>query len=305
MNATTTVDTADQRNQWILLGVLCGVLVFVYWNTLTIAAGNWNSPQYSHGYLVPLFAAILLWFRREPLEEPDVSARWAGVGLLSAGLLMRLAAASVHMVIPDMVSFLPSLAGVFLLVGGWSTVRWAFPVVAFLFFMFPLPDVLERGLLTPLQEFATICSNFLLQTLGMSAYREGNRILLGDLQMGVVDACSGLRMLTIFMALACAISLVTVRPWWEKLIIILSSLPIALFVNIIRITVTGILHRTVGSEIANAVFHDLAGWVMMPMALGLLYLELQMMSLLLIDDEEDDYADAAMDVAMPGVAPRA
>src|SRR6185312_7030385 len=134
--------------------------------------------------------------------------------------------------------------------------------------MYPLPGMVERGLLDPLQRVATICSTYALQTLGVAAHRSGNHIILGELRLGVVDACSGLRMSTIFLALAVAITLVTERPWWERITIILSAVPIALIVNVIRITVTGILHRTVGTQIADAVFHDLAGWIMMPMAMG-------------------------------------
>jgi exosortase/archaeosortase family protein len=85
-------------------------------------------------------------------------------------------------------------------------------------------------------------------------------------------------------ALAVAITLVTDRPLWERFVIVLSAVPIALVVNIIRITVTGILHMYTSSELADLVFHDLAGWFMMPMALGLLYVEFQILSHLLIEE---------------------
>ena len=91
-------------------------------------------------------------------------------------------------------------------------------------------------------------------------------------------------MLTIFVALAVAITLVTDRPMWERMVIVLSAVPIALAVNVVRITVTGILHLTAGPELADMVFHDLAGWFMMPMALGLLYVEFQILSHLLIEE---------------------
>ncbi len=153
-------------------------------------------------------------------------------------------------------------------------------------FMYPLPNSVVRGLLDPLQRVATVCSTFALQTLGIAAHRSGNHIILGELRLGVVDACSGLRMSTIFLALAVAITLVTIRPWWERITIILSAVPIALLVNIIRITVTGVLHVKVGTEIADAVFHDFAGWIMMPMAMGFLFLELQLLANLFIEDED-------------------
>ena len=179
---------------------------------------------------------------------------------------------------------MPAVAGIFLLVGGWKALRWAGPAVAFLIFMFPLPGFLDTRLLAPLQKIATAASTYVLQTIGIPSYSEGNRIVIGEVQLGVVEACSGLRMLTIFVALAVAITLVTDRPMWERIVIVASAVPIALAVNIARITVTGILHLTTSSQLADMVFHDLAGWFMMPMALGLLYVEFQILSHLLIEE---------------------
>ena len=102
--------------------------------------------------------------------------------------------------------------------------------------------------------------------------------------MGVVEACSGLRMLTIFLALAVAITLVTERPLWERCVIVLSAIPIALTANIVRITVTGILYLTVGPEWVEDVFHELDGWLMMPLALGLLYVEFQILAHIVIEE---------------------
>ena len=152
--------------------------------------------------------------------------------------------------------------------------------------MFPLPSYLDARLLAPLQRLATVSSTYCLQTIGIPASSEGNRIEIGELQLGVVEACSGLRMLTIFVALAVAITLVTERPIWERLVIVASAVPIALAVNIIRITATGILHLTVGKKVADVVFHDMAGWFMMPMALGLLYVEFQILAHLVIEDSD-------------------
>jgi exosortase len=275
----------EQRRPVVTLAILNILLIAAYWNTLRALSTTWNTPAYSHGWLVPIFAVVLLWLRREPIQGPTPSARLSGIGLLIAGLSMRLV--GVHFAYPyiEMVSFMPCVFGVFLVVGGWRSMRWAGPALAFLLFMYPLPGVIERTLLDPLQRMATICSTYALQTLGVAAYRSGNHIL-GDVSLGVVDACSGLRMLTIFLALAVAVTLVTVRPMWERITIILSAVPIALLVNIIRITVTGILYLTTSSDLADAVFHDLAGWIMMPMAMGFLFLELQLLSHIFIEDSD-------------------
>jgi exosortase len=243
--------------------------------------------MYSHGYLIPAFAAFLLYMRREPFGEVTAKERWLGVAIIVAATLLRLFASYMVQFTLDRVSLLICLMGVFILVGGLRTIRWAGPAVAFLVFMLPLPRILVDNILRPLQTVATMTSVYALQTFGLDVFREGNRIELENQAMNVVDQCSGLRMLTIFIALAVAIVMISHhRPWWERAIILLSSIPIALLVNCIRITVTGLLYSlNVDENIANQIFHDFAGLIMMPMALGFLFLEMQILSRLVIEDE--------------------
>jgi len=283
------VETVSMTHQpaWIALGLLVGLLVFGYWNSLKEAAAYWEGPQYSHGWLIPLFTVVLLWMRQQPLAEVPPVQRWYGVGILAGALVLRIICAWYGLDIPDMVTFVPAVLGVILLIGGWSMFRWAGPAAAFLIFMFPLPWSMEQALLTPLQTLATRVSTYALQTLGFGAYYEGNRIQIEDLQLGVVDACSGLRMTTIFLALSVAIVLIADRPWWENLVIVLSAVPIALTVNVIRITVTGVLYVVADAELANKVFHDWAGWLMVPMALILLWIEVSILSNLFVEVEEE------------------
>jgi len=276
----------DQVVPWTVLTVLLVGLIYVYLNSLDSrgAMQFWDNPKYSHGWLVPVLTAILLWMRHEPFGPVSPGARWAGVGLLTLGLAIRCLATYYPSHVVEMDSFVPAVAGIFLLVGGWKTIRWAGPAIAFLIFMFPLPGFLDARLLAPLQKVATLSSTYLLQTMGIPSYSEGNRIVIGEVELGVVEACSGLRMLTIFAALAVAITLVTERPLWERIVIVLSAIPIALVSNIIRITVTAILYLTVGPELVEKVFHDLDGLFMVPLALGLLYIEFQILSHLVIDE---------------------
>jgi exosortase len=349
---------SDQRP--LLFAVLATVVV-VYANTLEWVADFWQRPEYSHGYLIPAFACVLLWLRRpsqeplpknetnlamvligigvalmllvgftplgdyypnilrhlitpgtlaflpclagavilagpEPIPQPSVAERWAGVGIIALGLTLRLVLTWYALVTPEMLTLLVVLAGAFVVVGGWRSLLWAWPAVLFLVFMFPLPDVLERGMLAPLQRFATIASTFCLQLLGLPAYREGNSIHLATMPLSVADECSGLRMLTIFLALSIAVTMVTNRPIWERVVIVLSAIPIALVVNVARITVTAICYELGDAELAHKVFHDLAGLFMMPMALGLMYIELQLLAHLVEEDEglESEYADPSV-----------
>jgi exosortase len=285
----------------LVLGGLTGLLLFSYINTLRLISNAWSAPEYSHGWLVPLFAGVLLWLRREPIGEATPIARWSGVGLLAAGLALRLAGAYVGYPYADMISLLPSLIGIFLLVGGWSLLRWSGPALGFLVFMYPLPGMLARTLLDPLQKMATIASTFALQTLGIAAYRENITIKIGEEGLNVAEACSGLRMATIFLALAVAVVLVTTRPWWERIVILLSAIPVAIAVNVIRITGTGVCYYfTKNPRIVDFV-HEAAGWIMMPIAMGFLFLEFQVLVHLFL--EEDAAEPMPIGVMPVGVRP--
>ncbi len=288
-NVTETLKgNNDQVVPWAMLVGLMGVLLYVFWNALDSRGvyKYWDNPKYSHGYLVPVFTLILLWMRYEPFKPVKAWERWAGFALLAGGIAIRMVATYLTIPTIEMMSFVPSAVGVFLMVGGVHMLRWAGPAVAFLIFMFPLPSFLDSGLLAPMQRLATQASTYVLQTMGVTSYAEGNVIFIGEMQLGVVEACSGLRMLTIFIALSFAIVLVTDRPLWERIVIVLSSVPIALVSNIVRIVVTALLYIAVGAEWVDRVFHDLDGWLMMPFALGLLYVEFQVLSHLIIEEDQ-------------------
>ena len=276
-----------QRGVIVTTAVLVALLLYSYLPALSLASIAWANAQYAHGWIVPLFSvATLFWWRRRATLPVAASARMLGLAVLVASFAVRLFAARFRIVTIDMYTFVPAVTAVFLMVGGWSVIRWAWAPLLFLIFMFPLPDEATRYLLGPLQTIATIVSTFALQTLGLEAFREGNQIILGEMHLGVVDACSGLRMLTIFCALAVGLVMVGQRSWWENGIILASAIPIALLVNSIRITVTGLLYQVADSEVAERVFHDWAGLIMMPMAMAMLYFEQYILSNVFLPETE-------------------
>jgi hypothetical protein len=122
-------------------GILClGSLIWAYWTTLEEINERWaHDPQYSHGYLVPIFALFLLWYRRDHLSAGPLHPSWWGFVVLAGGILLRLLGAYFHFVWVDQISLLPCIAGIFLLLGGTQGWRWAQPAVLFLVFMIPLP----------------------------------------------------------------------------------------------------------------------------------------------------------------------
>ncbi len=339
------------------------LLMWVHWNSLAETASMWHNPKYSHGYLVPLFAVVLLWLWRDekqeisqplfragigaaivglalcflPILAPDfvmgfsralgptvfeavgitlacaggllilqprfdLSAvshrdRWIGLAIITVSEIFRYWATINSKATPDYFSVVPAIAGVLIMIGGLPLMRWAGWPVFFLIFMLPLPAYLDGHLSGNLQTMATRMSTFLLQTGGLPAHREGNKIILDGIagteqsQLNVAEACSGLRMLTIFGALSFAMALLSEdRPLWQRVVIVLSSIPIALVVNIARITATGLLYAMFPQ--ADADFrhhvHDMWGFVMMPLAMLLIFLEFKILSNLLIEDEDDD-----------------
>jgi exosortase len=276
----------DQRLPLVVVGVLTALLFYSYWPSLIQLPSFWDNPQYQHGWIVPVFTCLLLFWWRKPVGPITPTARAAGIGLLVASFALRLFCASYRIVTIDMYTFVPALMGVFLLAGGWSMFRWSWAPLASLIFMYPLPDEATRYLLGPLQTVATIVSTYTLQTIGLDAYRDGNRIILGDGQvLGVVDACSGLKMLTIFVWLAAMLMLVGGLEWWENLAIAASAIPIALICNAFRITTVGVMYNYKMSIAEH--FHDStpAAMLMMLLAVGFLVLEMKILSYLVVTED--------------------
>ena len=259
---------------WLATMTLGAALAWCYWPTFEKMAERWsNDPQYSHGFLVPLFALIILGMRGSQWRQAAWQPSGWGLPFLLAGAGLRLYAASRDIVPLDGLSLLPTLVGLVILSGGWQMLRWCWPALTFLIFMVPLPHQLEIALSHPLRALATSLSTFFLQLLGYPALREGNVILIDEVRLGVIDACSGLGMLMTFFALATALALVIRAPLFDRLFLIVSAVPIAVIANVLRITGTGIAYAHSHSEAAHAIMHDLAGWLMMPIALLLLGLE--------------------------------
>ncbi|MCA9051489.1 MAG: exosortase/archaeosortase family protein [Planctomycetaceae bacterium] len=255
-----------------IMVTVCGL--WAWWSTLTPMAERWGAdPQYSHGFLVPLFALALLYLRRSELAFIEIQPSWWGLVLLVGGLGLFLASGLLYLEWFEQLALIPVAGGLALLLGGWSFFWWTLPAVAFLIFMIPLPFSLESALQSPLRYIGTVSSVYIMQTLGLPALAEGNIIVLGENRIGVAEACSGLRMVMVFLALSAAVAILSDRPIWERMLIFCSALPIALVVNIARIATTGTLYALNKSELARLVFHDLAGWLMMPCALLLLGLE--------------------------------
>jgi exosortase len=297
------------RLQLALLGGGLGVcLAWAYAPTLGRLAQRWSQePQYSHGFLAPFFAAVVLWQRGRRRWPVGARPEAWGVALFALAGLIRLAAARLYSDVLDGASLPVALFGLAVVVGGRPALRWCWPAAAYLVFMLPLPFRVEALLSQPLQSLAVQGSAYALQTLGYPAVAEGNLIVIGELRLFVLEACNGLGMLASFFALAAALALLMRRPLWERLVLFASAAPIGVLANLVRIVAVGMLfyHLGEGSPTARALSHDAAGWAMMPLALVLLWLEGKLLANLFREPEQTGPAPVPRSRATPAGAPDA
>jgi len=279
--------SAETFRAKIILVVACLVAgVIAYWPTLTQLANTWDKePDYSHGYLVIPLAGLFMWLRRASFPGLSASSPVLAIGFLAVSLALRYIGARYFFTFMDGWSIVPWAAAVVAAIGGWPLFVWALPSIGFLIFMVPLPFRIEGQLSAPLQKIATKISTTTLQVLGQPAFAEGNRILLGDDKLEVAQACSGLRLFMSVMALTYVYITVISRPWWEKVLLALSAIPVAIISNSARIVATGLLYEVTKNEAARHFVHDSAGWGMIVFAAGLFALLLWYLKHIIVEEE--------------------
>jgi exosortase len=323
--------------------ILAALIGWSFASTVAVIAQRWSdTPEYSHGWLVPVFALWLIWhsYRRpgQSLFEgttiagsvglavglylislvptaPDSAATlsvigvilagcgaatcvsgwlpivdnkssWLGWCLVVGGLALRMFGAFYYIDWFEQLALIPVLAGIALVVLGWTAGAAAVRAIAFLVFMVPLPFSLETALRDPLRKVATVASTYVLQVMGLPTVSEGYVILVGEARIGVTEACSGLSMLMVFAALTVGVVLSTKRALWYQAVLCLSWPAIAVLANVFRIVVTAGLHAAGYDHLADITFHDLAGAAMMPVGILLLWAEMSYLDRLVITETD-------------------
>jgi exosortase len=247
----------------------------------------WNQdPNYSHGFLVVPVALIILWQRWVAGPPPAIKPSWWGWVALAVVLALRAFFYERGSEWSETATLLPVIACLTVTVGGWSLLRRVWPAIAFLVFLFPLPQGINSILSQPLQNLATVGSGALLKLTGLWVVDEGNVILVGPDPLEVAAACNGLSMLMCLAATVAAMTLLIKMETWKQVVLLASIIPIALISNVLRITATAWCYHLFGAAVGGHVAHDAAGWLMMPMALVLVGLELGIMSRLIVAEEE-------------------
>lgn len=258
----------------VILGgaALLAVFLWSFWPTWVHLVHKWDSePDYSHGYLVVPLALFALKLRMDTFPHNALRVCWYGLLIIAFAIALRTAAGLFYIDGVEGWAMVVWIAGACLLLGGWKFFRWSLPAVAFLVFMIPLPFQVERAMRLPLQKIATNVSCWMLQSLGQPALAEGNTILLGEHPLEVEEACSGLRIFVAIAVLAFAYMMIVRPTWWERIVLVLCIVPIALISNALRIVITGLLLQYISGDWARTFSHDLAGWMMIPLAAAMFF----------------------------------
>lgn len=277
MPASDPTDPVYRRADWqIASGLTVAAVLFGFSSGLMELMRVWaGRADYSHGFLVVPFAVYLLWTRRDRFPSVKQWPDPVGLPFFLVAIALYVAAGITNMAKEGAQGFAVVLAltgFVVMFCGRWQGLRWAWPGLGFLMFALPLPNRIELPVSMGLRNFATHAGTFVFQTLGLPAYDEGNRIFIGETVLEVAQACGGLSMLLTFVALSAGLALLmTRRHWIDRLLIFASAAPIAVLCNILRIVVTGLVYHAGWHKLGDLVVHDLAGWLMMPLALGLMW----------------------------------
>lgn len=292
-DTSSTGATADERSRTIAFGfasvLLLITLLWSYAPTILPMVRDWRSDEnYSAGQLVPLAALYLLWIDRKKLAFWTPRPCWWGIGIIILAQLARMFGLIEMYESAERYALVLTIVGLVMLVAGWEIFWRARWILLFLFLMVPLPGQVHNLISGPLQNLATVGAVTTLELIGISVTHEGNVMVLNDsVPVAVAEACSGLRMLTAFVMVGAVLAYVVNRPRWQKTVLVISSVPVAVVCNLIRLVVTAILFLMISNTVAETFFHDFAGWTMMPLAFFILLGEMWIMNRLIIEDESE------------------
>jgi exosortase len=235
--------------------------------------GQWSrDPNYSHGFFVPAFSLFILWTRRQKLRELPLEPSFTGLLLLAFGLMILTAGTLGAELFLSRFSLLVVLAGLVVLQYGWNHMRAALLPWLFLLLMIPIPAIVFNQITFPLQLLASRVAAHSLPLLGVPVLREGNVIQLPAMALEVAEACSGIRSLTSLATLAIIYGYLMEPRTSIRVVLALSSIPIAVIANSLRIVGTGLLVQYWDPEKAQGFFHTFSGWLIFVVSLAFLFL---------------------------------
>lgn len=239
----------------------------------------WEAKEeYSHAYLLPALSLFLFWQKKHELTAAPWMGSWTAVALVTFGLaVFFIGTLSAIYAIIHYALFI-TLAGLLLSYAGMRNLRYLWAGLALLFFTVPFPQFLYQALSTKLQLVSSELGVAVIRALGVSVFLEGNVIDLGAFKLQVIEACNGLRYLFPLASFGFLCAYLYRGPFWHKALIFLSTMPITVFMNSLRIGVIGYTVDQWGQEMAEGLLHDFEGWAIFMACLGVLFAEMALLS---------------------------
>lgn len=244
----------------------------LYWKVLVELVGAWeNDGNYSHGFLIAPIAIYLAWERKAELVALRRSPGNGGLLLVLAGIALLTAGTLGAELFLTRVSIIPVVAGAIVFLFGWSHLRLLSFPIGFLLLMVPLPALIFNQIAFPLQLLASQFGEVSLSALGIPVLREGNVINLAYTRLEVVEACSGIRSLVSLITLGIVYGYFVDQRLSVRLIIVASTIPVAIIANGLRIAGTGLAAQYYGPSAAEGFFHTFSGWVVFVVAFAAIF----------------------------------
>lgn len=263
-------ESEGRQFPWLLLAWFGLLLAACYYPVIGRMVRDWYvDDDMGHGFFVPAVSAWMVWQKRSALLSASYkSAPWGLAVVALGGVLLVLGTYAVEQTVMRG-SFLVSLWGVVITLGGMRLLRdLAFPLFL-LVFMIPLPAVIYNQITFPLQLFASHVAEVALGWLGIPVLREGNILELPSQRLSVVEACSGIRSLMSLTYLSLIYGYLFETRTWLRAVLLVLTPAIAILVNALRVTATGLLSEH-DPELAQGLFHSMEGWLMFLIALAAL-----------------------------------
>ncbi|MFA5983145.1 MAG: VPLPA-CTERM-specific exosortase XrtD [Methylococcaceae bacterium] len=262
---------------WLFTLIL---LVVAFRSCLQEMVGVWlNVEEYSHGFFIPVISCYFLWMRRGEFKfTQHFSESWPGLVIVIIGLVIFVIGGLATLKTVEQYAFIITLTGIFTVAFGLKGLRIAGVPLLFLVFMVPFPAFILNNLSSKLQLISSWLGVEFIRACDILVYLEGNVIDLGGYKLQVVDACSGLRYLFPLASLSFLCAYLFKGPFWQKLLIFLSSAPLTIFMNSFRIGVIGVMVQNWGTAMAEGFLHDFEGWIVFLVCMVILFVEMWLLS---------------------------
>ena len=265
------------RLPWVTVlaaGIVMALSLWLFWDGLSYMVDLWlNTPEYSHAILIPPIAVFLAWQQKDNLERIPFEGDWRGVAIVLLGGAMLVLGQFATIYVLVQYAYLVTLAGLILAFTGMRAFRLLSMPLLILVLMIPLPNFLLNNLSTKLQLLSSQVGVWFMRLFDISVFVEGNVIDLGGYKLQVADACSGLRYLFPLMTLGFLIAYFYKGSVWKRIVLFISSIPITVLMNSIRVGTIGLMVEHWGIGMAEGFLHEFQGWAVFMLSAAMLLCE--------------------------------